>query len=163
MQAWHGPGSDADRLAGVLVHRLLQRIGLNEAIPAETLAGAVQQAIRHDEQPDITDAATLSTRVIAAYRAIASNPEVQEIYRSGEPIHEVPFVLSTDGRFVRGSIDCLIRSADRVTVLEFKTGQRRVEHQLQAEMYRKAAQAIFPGGSVDARIVYAGEASAAGA
>jgi ATP-dependent exoDNAse (exonuclease V) beta subunit len=71
-------------------------------------------------------------------------------------MHEVPFTLCDDGRIVRGTIDCLVRSADdRVTVLEFKTGRRRPEHDAQAEFYRKAAQAVFPGAVVEARLIYA--------
>jgi hypothetical protein len=44
-----------------------------------------------------------------------------------------------------------------VTVLEFKTGRPRPEHQAQAELYRRAAAALFPEAAVDARVVYGGE------
>ena len=38
-------------------------------------------------------------------------------------------VVRVDGnRIVRGTIDCLVRSGDRVTVLEFKTGRSRAAH-----------------------------------
>jgi ATP-dependent exoDNAse (exonuclease V) beta subunit len=55
---------------------------------------------------------------------------------------------------VRGTIDCLIASNDQVTVLEFKTGRRRPEHQVQADVYHAAAQALFPALTVDTRLVY---------
>jgi hypothetical protein len=41
-----------------------------------------------------------------------------------------------------------------VTVLEFKTGRPHPEHQAQAEVYRAAAQALFPAVLVESRLVY---------
>jgi ATP-dependent helicase/nuclease subunit A len=72
----------------------------------------------------------------------------------------VPFSLLADGAVVRGCMDCLVVSGDRVTVLEFKTGRPRPEHAAQVEIYRKAAQAMFPRAVVEARVVYADEVSA---
>ena len=60
-----------------------------------------------------------------------------------------------NGRFVRGTIDCVVRAGDRVTVLEFKTGLRRAGHDAQTELYRKAAQTVFPDAVVDAQVIYA--------
>ena len=70
-------------------------------------------------------------------------------------LHEVPFTMRQGEGWVRGTIDCLLRD-DRgtVTVLEFKTGRRRREHEAQVELYRRAAEEIFPGHRVDARLVY---------
>jgi ATP-dependent exoDNAse (exonuclease V) beta subunit len=66
--------------------------------------------------------------------------------------------MCVDGRIVRGAIDCLIRTApDRITVLEFKTGRRRDEDQIQLDLYRRAAERLFPGAAIDARLVYAAE------
>ena len=63
-----------------------------------------------------------------------------------------------DGTLVRGTIDCVVRSAsDRMTVLEFKTGRPRDEHRLQLDVYRRAAERLFPGCAIDARLVYADE------
>jgi ATP-dependent exoDNAse (exonuclease V) beta subunit len=68
--------------------------------------------------------------------------------------------MVVDGKIVRGTIDCLVASSDRVTVLEFKTGRPRPEHQAQAEVYRLAAQAIFPAAAVESRLVYTSETAA---
>jgi hypothetical protein len=46
-----------------------------------------------------------------------------------------------------------------VTVLEFKTGRPRPEHERQAELYRLAAEALFPGADVETQLVYVAEAS----
>ena len=65
---------------------------------------------------------------VTSFRQISSRADVRELYRSGAAYHEVPFTMQVDGRIVRGTIDCLIASSDRVTVLEFKTGRPRNEH-----------------------------------
>jgi hypothetical protein len=44
-----------------------------------------------------------------------------------------------------------------VTVLEFKTGRRRLEHAAQADLYRSAAQSLFPGRRVVTQLLYAGD------
>ena len=97
---------------------------------------------------------------MAAYRALCRRPDVREVYLAGTAIHEVPFTLVDDGRFVRGTIDCLVCAGDRVTVLEFKTGRLRVEHERQIDFYRRAAQAVFPNAVVDARVIYSYAAEA---
>jgi RecB family exonuclease len=63
--------------------------------------------------------------------------------------------MRVDGAVLRGTIDCLVRSGDgRITVLEFKTGRPRREHDQQTQIYRRAAEGLFPGAPVDARVVY---------
>jgi ATP-dependent exoDNAse (exonuclease V) beta subunit len=81
--------------------------------------------------------------------------DLRQLYLSGVAFHEVPFTMRQDDGWVRGTIDCLLRD-DRgtVTVLEFKTGRPRPEHEAQVELYRRAAEEIFPGHRVGARLVY---------
>ena len=151
-------GRDSDRLVGVLVHRLLQRKGVG-LDGHESLAAAVESLVRRDERVDFDQPATLVAEVQAAYRALAGRDDVRELYRSGECLHEVPFSFVASRRIVRGSIDCLVRTADRVTVLEFKTGRPRAEHREQLAVYVEAARALFPGSVVDGRLLYAGDAA----
>jgi ATP-dependent exoDNAse (exonuclease V) beta subunit len=74
----------------------------------------------------------------------------------GDRVHEVPFTMKLDGTWVRGTIDCLIRTApDRMTVLEFKTGAPRDDDRRQVELYRQAMSRVFPGHAIDVRLVYA--------
>jgi ATP-dependent exoDNAse (exonuclease V) beta subunit len=67
----------------------------------------------------------------------------------------VPFSLDVDGTVVHGAVDCLIVADGSVTVLEFKSGTARPEHAAQADLYRRAAAALFPGTPVRTRLVYA--------
>ena len=65
--------------------------------------------------------------------------------------------MAAGGRHIRGVIDCLVHSGNRVTILEFKTGRRRPGHEEQLALYRQAVEHLFPGVPVDAQVVYADE------
>ena len=143
--------AEQERQVGVVVHMLLQRHGF--AATDDLSAGL---ALR--ELPTTDPLAAGS--VFDAYRAMCEHPAVQDLRVAGERLHEVPFTMRVDGTIVRGTIDCLVRlSPDRVVVLEFKTGQRHPDHQVQLDLYRRAAELLFPGATVEARLVYATEGS----
>ena len=150
---------ESDRLVGTVVHRLLQMPHL-PADGSEVVKRAAVGCLRPDEVVHIEDADRFASDAARAYAAIAARSDVQAHYVAGKRLHEVPFSLRDGDTFVRGTIDCLIRSqdgggADRVVVLEFKTGQQRPEHHAQLEVYARAARGLFPGASVIAELVYA--------
>jgi ATP-dependent helicase/nuclease subunit A len=146
----------SNRTIGTLVHRLLQREGLRDDVTEEWIVDRMAASLRVDESLDRADEAELCVRAAGSYRAFVANPDVRELYRSGRALHEVLFSLDVDGTVVHGAIDCLIVGERAVTVLEFKTGAPRPEHAAQADVYRRAAAALFPGTSVRARLVYGG-------
>jgi ATP-dependent helicase/nuclease subunit A len=147
-----------DRIVGTLVHRMLQRFGFD---PVATMTRqAVLRILRPEESAAASverTAAELADAALDAYRSICGRPEIRALYSAGVRLHEVPFTMRLDGVVLRGTIDCLIRTApDRMTVLEFKTGQPRDDHRVQLDLYRQAAERLFPALSVDARLVYSG-------
>ena len=151
-------GRESDRRVGTFVHRLLDRFGLDPGTAVDRVAAS--RLLRHDEMDRSTSlgAGGWLDEAIDAYRAIVQRAEVRALYLAGERLHEVPFTMRVDGSIVRGTIDCLVRTApDRMTLLEFKTGRPRPEHRTQLDLYRRAAQSAFPGATIDARLVYAGE------
>jgi ATP-dependent exoDNAse (exonuclease V) beta subunit len=63
--------------------------------------------------------------------------------------------MTLDGRLLRGTVDCVVETAPGfLTVLEFKSGRPRPEHQAQLEIYQQAMRQVFPGTSIDARLIY---------
>jgi ATP-dependent helicase/nuclease subunit A len=169
------PG-DVDRLVGTLVHRLLDRFGLDPeretvgtGFPGLSgvegsrllICDTVPQLLRPEELAEAEDINALIERVVKAYRAVCRRAEVRTLYAGGERYHEVPFTMDTGDIVLRGTIDCLVRQADgRITLLEFKTGSARPEHRAQVQLYRRAAQHLFPAAEVDALLIYADEALA---
>jgi ATP-dependent exoDNAse (exonuclease V) beta subunit len=152
------PAPQSDRLVGALVHRLLQRFGFHDHDDSSVTREAAIGMLRPEEAAGVYEPAQrarLSDEVLAAYRIICGRSDLRALYTGGERLHEVRFSMSLDGTWLRGTIDCLIRRGDRLTVLEFKTGAPRDEHKGQLELYRLAAARIFPRCTIDARLVYA--------
>jgi ATP-dependent helicase/nuclease subunit A len=147
--------AQSDLLVGLLVHRLLQRFGVTGAVDETVLTAAVSGFLRREHGDTASDSG-ITANVIARFHALRNRPELQAQYETGAVFHEVPFSFSTGRQIIRGSIDCLIRQPDgSIRVLEFKTGRRREEHERQAELYRRAASAIFGDLAVAVDILYA--------
>jgi len=153
-------GTDGDRSGrwiGILVHRLLQREEFISEPGDETLREAARTMLDAAVLAELDDPSVVIDCAVTSFRRISSRADVRDLYSSGRPYHEVPFTMSVDGKIVRGTIDCLVASSDRVIVLEFKTGRPRPEHRAQAEVYRAAAHALFPAAAVESRLVYTSE------
>ena len=66
-------------------------------------------------------------------------------------------VLSMDrtGPVTRGVVDAVAVADDgAVTVVEFKTGAPRPEHEAQAAVYAEAFRAVWPGRRLAVKILY---------
>ena len=146
-------------LAGTLVHRLLQRIGFG-GIAVQPVRELARRLVRADEIDEHEDVDPLIDAAVEAYQAICARDDVRLLYQAGRAFHEVPFTMWSDGRIVRGTIDCLVETAPGAfTLLEFKTGRERAQDRQQVEVYLQALRQLFAGASIDARVVYATDRS----
>jgi ATP-dependent helicase/nuclease subunit A len=147
-------GRDEDEaLVGTLVHRLFQF-----ADGTSDVSDLAARLFRPEERASAVDAAATVGRAIEAWTAITEKPEVRELLQSGERLHELPFSMvdqEKPGRVRRGTIDCLIRRpGGTIVVIEFKTGSPSPFHQIQLDIYVRAARALFPGATVSGQIIY---------
>ena len=153
-------GDESDRLVGSLVHRLLHREGLAADASDDWITDRLSSLVRVEESIAVADHDGLIRRATSAYRAFSNHRELRTLYESGTAFHEVPFSLSTTDGVVRGTIDCLVCQPDgNISVLEFKTGRPRPEHEAQAALYREAALSLFPGGRVVTQLLYAADSA----
>ena len=157
-RAFVGEQGQSDRMVGTLVHRILQRYGFHGAGGTTVMRDTVLRMLRPEEIAAASaerTAAELADAAVDIYRAISGRPDIRALYMAGDRLHEVPFTMRLDGAVLRGTIDCLVRTApDRMTVLEFKTGRPRDGHKVQLDLYRQAAERLFPGVTIDAQLVY---------
>ncbi len=152
------PAADpAAQLIGTLVHRLLARrlpAGLDAAAIARLLAGS----FRAEELVDVDDAGFVAARAADLYARLRNRPDVAALLEAGDWHVEVPFSFAPPDRpdrVVRGVIDGVVISADgTATVVEFKTGAPRPEHDAQASLYAAALQAALGAENVAFRLVY---------
>ena len=148
------------RLVGTLVHRLLQRLGIPDTgsgiYDARPIRDLAVHLMREHEIDGVEDLETTVNATCEAYGSICACEDVRALYQTGRALHEVPFTMSKDGRIVRGTIDCVVETAPGAfTLLEFKTGRERPEDRQQVQLYLQAARRLFPGASIEARVVYA--------
>ncbi len=147
----------ADRLAGTLVHRLLPR-ALPPDADERSVADAMAALIRAGDLVDVADPAAVVAAAVASYGRLRRHPDVLAALAAGTCYFEVPFSYARPdgaGTLVRGVIDCLVVAPDGgVTVLEFKTGRPRPEHDEQAKTYLAAIRAAFGTDRVEIKIIY---------
>jgi ATP-dependent exoDNAse (exonuclease V) beta subunit len=158
--------SSADpALIGTVVHRLFQSAPGPAALDRKLLAArAAALFAEREADPECVRAGAVDVAV-DAFLALRQRPEVTELIDGATCHYEVPFSLQLSplnetgagnmAVIVRGSIDCLAHQRDgRVMVVEFKTGRRHAWHAAQLELYVRAARSMFPGSSVEGRLVY---------
>jgi ATP-dependent helicase/nuclease subunit A len=162
-----GSASGEDQpVLGLLVHRLFQYLARDEVRPScDDLLRRARTLLTPAERSALEDAAAddgaggedaLIGHAVHALDALRSDPQLQPLLAAGHRwLHEVPFSMTGDGIVLRGVIDLLVVGDDRVTVVEIKTGARRPEHARQLEVYRAAAQRLFPERAADAVLLYA--------
>jgi ATP-dependent helicase/nuclease subunit A len=163
-RAERGRGSDA-ALAGTLVHRLFQFEPADWTRPRsiDEVVDQARRLCRADEMASADTPDTLLARAARAYLDLRERPDVRAVLTSGTCLFEVPFSLAEADAaaadrllIVRGAIDCLVVRPDkRVVVLDFKTGSRREEHDLQLALYVRAARALVGAAEVDGLLIYA--------
>jgi ATP-dependent helicase/nuclease subunit A len=148
-----------DRLAGTLVHRMLQRRLDRSADPARLREDAAR-LLTVTERVDLADEAPTVDRAVRLFLAVWCHPDLAAMLTGGTPHFEVPFSWfdpERPGICLRGSVDCLVEVPEGIVVLEFKTGRPRPEHQVQLDLYIQAMTAVFGETPVTGRVCYPGD------
>jgi ATP-dependent helicase/nuclease subunit A len=139
-------------IEGTLVHRALAAGFLRDTLPADERRARFATLVRAHERAVLDDVNGVIDRAIRTLDAIVGSSAIA----ASAILHELPFSLRrSDGTIVRGLIDALVEHPEgRIEVLEFKTGRPRSEHQQQLAIYVEAATALYPGRTVEGRLVY---------
>ena len=147
------------RLAGTLVHRMMQR-QLDPAMEESSLVGEATALVAGIERVDLVDVGPTVLSAVGLFRSVWRDSQLAALLTAGERHFEVPFSFfppEQPGICIRGAVDCLVRASDGgLTVVEFKTGQPRPEHQQQVDLYIRAMRAAFPGMVVRGHVHYPG-------
>jgi ATP-dependent helicase/nuclease subunit A len=151
------PRSDP-RLVGILVHRLIDRLGMTPVASADAESAAAS-LLRRDERLGAADPSGAVVEAARCYGALVSRSDVAARAAAGRAWHEVPISTREDGLVLRGAIDTVILGeGGRAVVLEFKTGRTAAGHQRQLARYVRAAARLLPGADIEGLLVY-GEAA----
>ena len=99
--------------------------------------------------------------MLARALAVLAEPGFADIFAPGA-LAEIPLAATVEGQVVMGTADRLLVTPEKVTVVDFKTARRppssleEVPDTTLRQMaaYVAALEAIYPGRSVDAAVLY---------
>jgi ATP-dependent helicase/nuclease subunit A len=152
------PPSPAQRVAaerGILLHGLFERL---PALPIEQRREAASRWLGRSA-PEMPE----TNRLCLAEDALSvlDDPAFAEIF-APDALAEAPLAGVVNGQVIAGTVDRLIVRADRVLVVDFKTG-RRVPHDAsdvpphhlaQMAAYAAVLAGVFPDHRVEAALLY---------
>ncbi|HEU0310049.1 MAG TPA: double-strand break repair helicase AddA, partial [Sphingomicrobium sp.] len=139
---------------GTLLHALFER--LPGVLPTDRMDLASKWLEREGVE------AGSRREIVEAACSVIADPAFEELF-SPESLAEAPIAATLpDGRVIAGTVDRLCIAADRVRVVDFKTGRNvpfdldaiPPAHRAQMEAYVDALKVIFPGRSVEASLLY---------
>jgi len=124
------PASGEGRRVGSLVHRCLERAGLDDASVLDALLEAEARGLRLSEE-----ATSVARRLV---RVAAESSLLRRALNAASCYHEVPFSAKVNEVVLTGLIDLLFVEDGQVVVVDFKTDAVRDEAELErrAESYR---------------------------
>jgi ATP-dependent helicase/nuclease subunit A len=153
------PPTPAMRVAaerGRLIHALFERL------PAVAVADRAAAADRWLAKAGGVDDAAARAEIVRSVVAVLDDPRFAELF-GADTLAEAPIAATlANGLVVSGTVDRLLIEADRVRVVDFKTGRRAPSglddvpdyHLKQMSAYAEALGVIFPGRSVEAALLY---------
>jgi ATP-dependent helicase/nuclease subunit A len=142
-------------LRGTWIHQLLERL---PAVPPDERAAAADRWL--ERSAGLTDRSARGEIVDQVCR-ILSDQRFSALFGEGS-LGEAPLAATLpDGRVIAGTVDRLLVEAERVSVIDFKTGrvpdgegQIPNAHRAQMQAYAEALQVIFPGRRISASLLY---------
>ncbi len=154
------PPSEAQRAAaerGTLIHQLLERLAAVEEQERHATA------LRWLEHSAGMTSPELRQEIADTVCEVLSDGRFSPLFGEGS-LAETPLAaVLPDGRVVAGTVDRLLVEADRVSVIDFKTGRVPetdgmipASHRAQMRAYTEALRVIFPERDVRAALLYTG-------
>ena len=149
------PGQRAAALRGTLIHQLFERL---PGVAPELRLEAALRWLEHSAGIESADERYEVARLVCV---ILSNPRFESLFGPGS-LAEAPIAATVaDGRVIAGTVDRLLVEADKVSVIDFKTGRVPASeadvpaaHRSQMTAYVEALRVIFPGRDVIASLLY---------
>ncbi|HET9398634.1 MAG TPA: double-strand break repair helicase AddA [Sphingomicrobium sp.] len=139
---------------GTLLHSLFERL------PGVTEADRGHLALKWLERMGVADNAR--QEIADAACSLIADPAFADLF-GPDALAEAPIAAALpDGRVIAGTVDRLFIGADRIRVIDFKTGRGvpadlasiPPAHRAQMESYAEALKAIFPGRRIEPSLLY---------
>ncbi len=148
-------GGSAAAARGRLMHQLFERL---PAVPSAQRHAAATRWLAGAGTSFDPDA---RAAMVADVLAVLDNPDHAALF-GAQALPEVPFSALVDGRVIAGTIDRLLVTAERIAIVDFKTGAAVPAsadavppgYLRQMAAYAAALAVIYPGRAVTAALLY---------
>ncbi|WP_448579426.1 double-strand break repair helicase AddA [Thermaurantiacus sp.] len=146
-----GPAQRAAAERGILLHRLFEHL---PGLAPEARRAAGRRLVEAAQMPD-------PEPLLDEVMAVLDAPGFAPLF-GPDALAEAPLAGHVDGVTVAGTVDRLLITADRVLVVDLKTGlsvpaaadQAHPSHLRQMAAYRAVLRAAFPGRRVEAALLF---------
>ena len=143
---------------GTVVHDALRTIEwLDETDPAESIKEIVGRTVRvHGRTAE--HRGKLGEQLNDILQTALTDPHLRFIfYKDGRDIdlkNEVSIYFEDKQQDIAGIVDRLLVSRDCVTIVDYKTGEKKPEYKTQIKIYVNGIKKIFPQKNIKAYLVY---------
>jgi ATP-dependent helicase/nuclease subunit A len=145
----------AAALRGTWIHQLLERL---PPLAPEHRAAAANRWL---ERSAGVAQASARTQIVEQVCGILADSRFSALFGPNS-LGEAPLTATLqDGRVIAGTVDRLLVEAERISVVDFKTGRVPatdadvpIAHRAQMQAYAEALKAIFPGREIEAILLY---------
>jgi ATP-dependent exoDNAse (exonuclease V) beta subunit len=133
---------------GVIVHEILEKVGMDDVDVAELIEGAIASSDENGPEADSTAGLAYRQHIRARIEAATGSPTWKAIAEQPSARRELPFTrLLADGTVVSGVLDLVARTGNTVHILDVKTSdasgtELAARYAVQAAVYSDAVRAI---------------------
>jgi ATP-dependent exoDNAse (exonuclease V) beta subunit len=143
---------------GEIVHNALSKIAWLDECVIEDYINELVNNIKNIYVRSPEDASIIEAKLTPLLRETVSDPDLRFFfYRDNRDIrckNELPIYFEDEKRDVSAHIDRLLIEQNRITIVDYKTGEEKPEYKHQMRIYKKGIQKIYPDKLVKTFLIY---------
>ncbi len=143
---------------GSMIHQALSKIEWLDDVAVETFVDDVMTYIKSIYVRIPEEGDELEKRLRPLLRETLNDLHLRFLFfKDGRTVrckNELPIYFEEEKRDVSGHIDRLLIEPDRMTIIDYKTGEEKPEYKHQMNIYKKGIQKIYPEATVKTLLVY---------
>jgi exodeoxyribonuclease V beta subunit len=143
---------------GEMVHRALSRISWLDGCTIKAYVNELVDGTKKSYARSSEDASMIEAKLTPLLRETVSDPDLRFLfYRDNRDIrckNELPIYFEEEKRDVSAHIDRLLIELDKITIVDYKTGEEKSEYKHQVSVYKRGIQKIYPDKVVKTVLIY---------
>jgi len=143
---------------GTMMHHALSKVEWLDDVEIEKFVDDVVVFIKNLYVRTPEESQEIETQVRALLIETLTDPDLRFLFfkdnRDIRCKNELPIYFEEEKKDVSGHIDRLIIEPDRMTIIDYKTGEKKPEYAHQMRVYKRGMEKIYPGKSAKCLLVF---------